>query len=218
MSETWQRARQPEQKEIRSESILEAAASLLDADGLQGTGLNAIARAAGISKANTYRYFESREAVLMELLLREHRELLSTLEHGFHTLKASNDASAVAEVIASALSSRSRYCILVSALGGILEHNVSSETIAKFKRQLIDSTSGTIDALEAAIPKLSKEALFDYLTFIIMAASGVWPHSHPSKAAQQVLESPEFSQFRIEFQETMTKRAEDLLVGLMAKA
>ena len=48
----WQRARKPEQKEERREAILAAAGRLLDAEGLEGTGLNAIAREAGISKAN----------------------------------------------------------------------------------------------------------------------------------------------------------------------
>ena len=67
----WQRARQPEQKAERVEAILDAAGVLLDEYGLDGTGLNAIARQAGLSKPNLYVYFESREAILLRLLLNE---------------------------------------------------------------------------------------------------------------------------------------------------
>ena len=43
--------------------------------GLDGTGLNAIAREAGLSKPNLYVYFESREAILLRLLLKGIRSL-----------------------------------------------------------------------------------------------------------------------------------------------
>lgn len=215
MTEKWQRARSPDQKEERTQAILNAAADLIDKDGMDATGLNAIARKAGISKGNMYRYFESREAVLMELLIQEHRDCMQELEQGFRPLAGSNDAKAIARVIAGTISDRQRYWLLLGALAGILEHNVSPETITQFKRDLLASSSAVQEALEAAIPRLPSKQLFDYMTFITMAAGGVWPHTHPSPAAAQVLDQPEFSSFKIDFKQTMQVHAEALLLGLM---
>ena len=61
----FERARQPEQKELRREAILEAATELLAEKGLHDISLSAIARRAKLSKANLYRYFESREAIFL---------------------------------------------------------------------------------------------------------------------------------------------------------
>ncbi len=58
----WRRARRPELKEQRRTAILDAARTMLDNKGLGGSGLNALAREAGMSKVNVYQYFESREA------------------------------------------------------------------------------------------------------------------------------------------------------------
>ncbi len=60
---TFQRARKPEEQQLRRAAILAAAAELFDAEGAQGAGLNAIAARAGFTKSNVYRYFESREEV-----------------------------------------------------------------------------------------------------------------------------------------------------------
>ena len=93
MTETkdWQRARRPEQKEERSAAILNAAAVLLDARGINGTSLNAIARAVGLSKANLYRYFESREAMLLELMLREQAAWADELSELLEPLAGKDD-------------------------------------------------------------------------------------------------------------------------------
>src|SRR5689334_25239296 len=67
----FQRARKPEEQRLRRDAILAAASELFDLEGPQGTGLNAIAARAGFTKSNVYRYFESREDVLMSLFLVE---------------------------------------------------------------------------------------------------------------------------------------------------
>ena len=65
------RARRPEQKRARQDAILAAAITLLDDNGLEPTSLSAIARASGVSQPNIYRYFESREAILLAVTLDE---------------------------------------------------------------------------------------------------------------------------------------------------
>jgi TetR/AcrR family transcriptional regulator len=73
---TFQRARKPEEIQARRETLLAAAAELFDAEGPLGAGLNAIAARAGFTKSNVYRYFESREEVLLSLFLAEMGQLV----------------------------------------------------------------------------------------------------------------------------------------------
>jgi AcrR family transcriptional regulator len=53
------------------DAILEAAALVLEADGLEGFNTNAVARRAGASIGTLYQYFPSKDALTLALLLRE---------------------------------------------------------------------------------------------------------------------------------------------------
>jgi len=68
----FQRARQPEQREERRAHLLTTARAMLEGGvDLRALTLNALAREAGMAKSNVYRYFETREALLLELLWAE---------------------------------------------------------------------------------------------------------------------------------------------------
>src|SRR6204780_4220354 len=68
----FQRARNSEQSEARRQAILGAAAPIAAAKRAEmpvaQVTLNELSRRAGLAKSNVLRYFESREAVLLELL------------------------------------------------------------------------------------------------------------------------------------------------------
>ena len=99
----FERARQPEQKAQRREALLDAAAALLAERGLGDVSLSAIARRAGMSKASVYRYFESREAIFLELLARDYEAIAERFEAALVPLAGRGDLDAVAEAIADAL-------------------------------------------------------------------------------------------------------------------
>src|ERR1700742_4192082 len=73
-SESFQRARRPEQKEQRREAILGAAAELPRRDGVRAVSLSDIAHAVGIHKSALLRYFKTREQIFLELTAREWRD------------------------------------------------------------------------------------------------------------------------------------------------
>ncbi|MBE7452074.1 MAG: TetR family transcriptional regulator [Kofleriaceae bacterium] len=77
---SFQRAREPEQKEQRRRALLDAAAALLADGDLEAVTLSAIARAVGLAKSNVYRYFESREEILLELLVDDEVAWVGELE------------------------------------------------------------------------------------------------------------------------------------------
>jgi AcrR family transcriptional regulator len=76
---TFQRARSAEQREIRRQAILDTAAAMLLEMPVAELSLNALSRRVGLAKSNVLRYFESREAVLLELLDRATKQWLDDL-------------------------------------------------------------------------------------------------------------------------------------------
>src|ERR1700722_2050329 len=79
---TFQRARSEEQREERRRAILDTAAAMLAEMPVAEVTLNELSRRVGLAKSNVLRYFESREAVLLELLDSAWQEWLATLEAG----------------------------------------------------------------------------------------------------------------------------------------
>src|SRR2546429_1090739 len=64
----FRRARSDEQREIRRQAILRVAAGMVAEMPVAELSLNELSRRVGLAKSNVLRYFESREAVLLELL------------------------------------------------------------------------------------------------------------------------------------------------------
>lgn len=214
MSENWKRARKPEQIEARRKSILTAAAELLDAEGVDGTGLSAIARQAGLSKANLYRYFESREAVLLEILKGEIREWSSELEDGLRELVGRRDLEEIAELMGKTAVKRPRFCRLFAALASVLEKNLSVEAIADFQRELKRELNDLILPLREATPELDDDQLFDFLLMHVVYLSGLWEHANPNPSVVEALAGEEFAQMRLDFESRIVQHALTVLRGL----
>ena len=211
---SWSRARRPEQKQERRNAILSAAAVLLDDKGLESTSLSEIARASGISKANIYRYFESREAILLELTLAEAEDWIGEITARLGPFAESGDIAAVAEVLANTMSTRPRACALLSSLASVLEHNVGVEQIAGFKRDLKTLSESDIQAVQEAIPGLSLDDAGTFMSFFYVFVAGIWPFSDPPPAVAEVLARPEFSDMRVDFESVVRTHAQTVLRGL----
>jgi len=127
---TFQRARSEEQREIRRRAILDTAAAMLDEMPVAEVSLNELSRRVGLAKSNVLRYFESREAVLLELLDRFLgswlAELADALGAGIEAHAAPEvRAGQLAEILSQSLAGRVVLCDLFGAQGGVLEPTVS---------------------------------------------------------------------------------------------
>ena len=135
----FQRARNEEQREARRRAILGAAAAMLAEMPVAQVTLNELSRRAGLAKSNVLRYFESREAVLLDLLDSAWQDWLVQLEAD---LAEAVDTSAplparadqLAAAVAASLGSRPMLCDLISAQAAVLERNVSPQVAAQYKR------------------------------------------------------------------------------------
>src|ERR1700709_2536542 len=127
---TFQRARSEEQREVRRRVILDTAATMLDEMPAGELSLNELSRRSGLAKSNVLRYFESREAVLLELYEREYTHWLHQTETELGRLERP-DIEQIAGVIAQTVTERPVLSDLAASAPGVLEHNVSAEVAAR---------------------------------------------------------------------------------------
>src|SRR3977135_2161273 len=111
MMTSFKRARSEEQRTQRRRMILDTTAAMLAEMPVAAVTLNELSRRVGLAKPNVLRYFESREAVLLELLdhfLQEWlTELAGELAAGIdENLPMAERAAAGGEVLRRSLSGR----------------------------------------------------------------------------------------------------------------
>ena len=63
---------------------------------------------------------------------------------------------------------------------------------------------------------LGEEDAYRTLVMLLMAASGMWPHCHPSATVQAVLQDPEFAAMRFDFKTLVQHHTAAVLRGLLA--
>jgi AcrR family transcriptional regulator len=186
---TFQRARSEEQREIRRRAILDTAAAMLDEMPVAEVSLNELSRRVGLAKSNVLRYFESREAVLLELLdvLLGNwlAELADELAAGVEAQAAPEvRAGQLAEILSRSLAERTVLCDLFGAQGGVLERNVSVEVVKRHKRSALAKLAAMTDLVRGHLPELGDGAqLFCLMGLVSAGALSAYVPPSPSLLA-----------------------------------
>lgn len=205
------RARTPEAKAKRRAAILSATRTLLAQGGLEQTTLSAIATEAGTTKSNIYRYFESREEILMRVLTEDLRHSNATLTQA---LTAPKPLPEVAAMLATSLAANPQLCLLISITASTLEHNISTDTLREIKHDMIGSLETTAKALRIAIPSFSQEQTEAAVQMLWTQTIGLWPHCTPGPALKTLYEEPDFTRFNQDFGAMLTFSIHIMLKGL----
>ncbi len=192
---TFQRARKPAERTLRRSAILAAAAELFDADGIQGAGINAIAARAGFTKSNIYRYFESREEVLLSLLLEDFEAFTQELEASAPKLQG-EPVAALAHLTTQTLLATPRMGRLLGLLATVLEENVSEATVASLKTSIGQKLHRLGAVIQAALPGSTPQDSAWAAGMIGAVITGTAPSMHPNPTVRRVLERPEFAAMR----------------------
>lgn len=218
---TFQRARSEEQREARRRAILEAAAAMLTQFSVAELSLNELARRVGLAKSNVLRYFESREAVLLELLDTALAAWIADLGGRLDVLDRSaptgSRIEAVAELVSSSLAERPVLCDLISAQAAVLERNVSPAVAGRYKRAAVGKAGEVGELVRGVIPELGAAAT-EFAGIAAMASGAIWSHTQPSPAMLQAFRAdPELAGLRLHFQPTLHELLAVLLTGLLAR-
>ncbi|MET9628663.1 TetR family transcriptional regulator [Lentzea sp. NPDC006480] len=209
----FQRARTDEQRTERRRQILDAAAAMLTEMPVAQLSLSALSRRVCLAKANVLRYFDSREAVLLELLEAEMADWVAELERA----ETPSSGDRLAELLASTLTSRPVLCDLASAQAAVLEHNISAETATRHKYAAKQSLEELVRVVTAHVPELGQDAVI-FVQIVMLTAIAAWPCSRPSEAILSAFAAdPELAALHIDFTDTVRRTAEVTVSGLLAR-
>ncbi|QXE35734.1 TetR family transcriptional regulator [Streptomyces sp. GMY02] len=224
MTMPFQRARSDEQRAARRQAILDTAAAMLTEMPVAQVSLNELSRRVCLAKSNVLRYFESREAVLLELLDAAMSEWLADLDE---VLTGTVDAGAplpergdrLAAALAASLADRPVLCDLVGAQAAVLERNVSPQVAAGFKRAAIAQVGVLAKLSRARLPELSEHDAVRFGGAVLLTTGAVWIHAQPSAAMLAAYEAdPSLAAMRLDFTTTLREMFEVLLTGLLTRA
>ena len=219
---TFQRARSEEQREIRRRAILETTSAMLDEMPVAQVTLNELSRRVGLAKTAVLRYFESREAVLLDLMDDRTKTWLAELEPELtRSVDAARSAvergEQLADVLSRSLAAQTVLCDLYGAQGGVLEHNVSVEVVRRHKRASLANLAVMAGLIRQHLPEVGDQAeLFCLNVLIVGGALSAYTSPPPSLLA--VYESePALAVHHIDLQSALRLAIITSLVGMLPR-
>lgn len=211
---TWKRARSEEQKEQRVAEIVGATARLYKKHSFEEISFALIAREAGFTRSNLYRYFSSKEEIFLEFLRHDivlwRKDLLKA-----YGRRKTRSVTTFASVWVSTLSRHKRLLDLLSILNSFLEKNVTEDILVDFKRSVSSEVRVMSELLCKMFPAMSREKAGQFLELQLAAAIGLYQITNLSELQHKVLEYPEFRHMKVDFSDYFKKAVENLLRGLL---
>lgn len=172
---------------MRRQSILRTAADMLGEMPVAAMSLNELSRRVGLAKSAMMRYFESREAVLLDLLseaaARYRAEIAETFPGWVDpSAPAPVRARQAAARLATTFAAHPMLCELLSAQHAILEHNVSVDVATRYKRSSRDGIRWLAERLRGLLPELDDERALRASHMVIILVGALWTRSRPAPA------------------------------------
>ncbi len=214
MEASFQRARRPEQKNERRETILATAGELAEDLGVARVSLGDIATAVGLAKSNVLRYFGTREEIYLQLTMREGTNWAVAASAALHE---ASGFSATASALADTYADRPLYCDLTTHAETMLEQNVSVGALRVYKTWAIDTYFTVGREITAACPELTD---VDGASLVMAASAFVtklFPLTRPPEALRQLYDrEPEIARVFPPFRPTLQRMIAATAAGLPA--
>jgi len=219
----FQRARSDVQRTERREGILRTAAAMLDEMPVSALSLNELSRRVGLAKSNVLRYFESREAVLLDLLADAAAAFLVEITDNLPpTVDPAASlpvrAGALAAGLAASFDAHPMLCELIGAQAAVLERNVSTDVALRYKRGSRDSLVGLAALLRGLVPELDEPRSAQAAGLVIALVGALWTRGHPAPALVAAYEiEPGLAFMNPPFRESLDAAIGTVLLGLAAQ-
>ena len=210
------RARSPEHKRQRRQDILDRAWKLFESRPWAELTMSDVAEASGLSKAALYRYFDTKEALFLEVEAARLGEWLQALGTELDRLPRPASPEAVAALLADSLARRPALPRLLALLHVSLEQNVPFDAALAFKRVLHDRLVRLGERLEAALGSLPPGAGLGAALQLHALCIGLWQMADAGPVMRRLLDRPELRSLRVDFGPALKHGAANLLRGLLA--
>jgi AcrR family transcriptional regulator len=212
------KARNAGDKAERRADLLKAAATLFDTVPYAKITIAEVAERAGLSKGTVYLYFESKEelflALLEELLFAWHDAFDERIDAAPGELSTDDLLRMFAEVSFGQGPTLSR---LIAIVSGVLEHNVSFEAAARYKRRLWTHMTRTGAKLEARWPHFRPGEGFQFLGHLALFIIGGRQLVDTAPVVGRVIDEFDLKGFRFDFDSELYALLQNHLRGLASR-
>ncbi|MBB5958023.1 AcrR family transcriptional regulator [Saccharothrix tamanrassetensis] len=218
----FRRARRPEQVAARRAAILDTAEAMLADRPVAGISLRELSCEVGLARSNVLRYFDSREAIFLEVLDRRWSAWLDEVEPLVRAARAEpvpyGRAIAVATALASSLLRHPLLCELVSGTAGVLERDIGIESARAREARATANTDRLADLVRGELPQLDRAGATHFATAVVVITAGLWPSARPAEAVARAGAEPGRPPAAEAFATALTEGLVNQLIGLVVRS
>lgn len=210
---TFIRARRDEQKAERRETILASARLMCMEVGVMNWSLNELGKRASFTKSNLYRYFGSREEILMTLL---HEEIVQfSTDFSSKLMGKTLTLKALADSMAETFESQPFLCDLLCVSSTVLEENTEPEKIWEIKCAGFEHEQRVVEAIESATIEMNRD-MAEKLSFSAgVIVAGLWPLTRPSAPLRKLMIDNQLDKYSASFGEQLSESLHAQMLGLV---
>ena len=176
----------------RRSAIMTSAREMLVEKNVADISLRELSDRIGLAKSNVLRYFDSREAIFLEILDEEFQAWLADLEARLgrppraRKAKYANEIR-VATAVADSLTDRQLLCGLVGSMAGVLERNISFGFARDFKARAMGRIAELAQLVARQLPWLPHEFIEFFAEGALTLAAGMYPFSVPTEPVRAAI-------------------------------
>lgn len=180
----YQRARSPEQKAERMNSIMDAAENLFRELPYHEINMGLIAKELGWSRSNLYKYAATQEEVFLALHTRANKAFIDELNVVLDDRSLTNEE--FASIWAHVAGGHPEFLRYQDILIAIIESNASVERLIEFKRTLVDISAPIKERLAQQV-HCDTDAAYDLYLQLLYQAPGLYNHFHCAEKTAEAM-------------------------------
>lgn len=205
----------------RRSAIMSSARELLAEKNVADISLRELSDRVGLAKSNVLRYFDSREAIFLEVLDEEFQAWLADLETRLGRPRARKPGYAteirVASTIAASLVEAELLCELLASMAGVLERNISGDFARHFKARATANIGAVGQLIARQLPWLSGEFTEFFAEGALTLTAGMYPFSVPTEPVRIAMAEMGFPEPRDRFSDGLRAGLVTWLIGAAAQ-
>ncbi len=171
----------------RRSALLRSAARLFDRRAYENVAIADIARGARLAKGTVYLYFDTKEALFLELVSEQLFDWSRYLAEELRRKAGGSGDRRAATVVAATLAERPQLVRLLALLHVVLERNADAALLLRVKRRFLEALAEPAQLLEEALD-LEAGAGVRLLLWMHALIVGLAQMSEPSATLSKVLD------------------------------
>jgi AcrR family transcriptional regulator len=205
----------------RRSAIVTSAREMLAEKNLADISLRELSHRVGLAKSNVLRYFDSREAIFLEVLDEEFQAWLTDLDARLGKPRARKAGYAtevrVATTMAASLVEAELLCELLASMAVVLERNISGEFARDFKARAMANIAAVAQLVAPHVPWLPRDFTEFFAEAALTLTAGMYPFSVPTEPVRVAMAEMGFPEPRERFSDGLRAGLVTWLIGAAAQ-